>query len=370
MNYDTDLKTLAADSGPDNELKEKTLREMAAARLEARHVRLRRTTIMAAMLSLILGFTAVGYATGLFSSPFAESFGNSEEQEVLIEEMWVPLNISDSAGGITVTAEAMLNDGKCLAILFKIVRDNGEPLLPANTVNLKGIVFGSIGSTDGTYFSVPRKGQQIDYLMYTPGDTEGYFIYEVSQVENAANVYTVYLGELQAWYKESTEPLVEGDPYTSWRFSISICPALESRRFAENTTFRKNGEEFLIEAIRVSPLSVTVDYTVTSDTPAHRGTEYSETLPNGTIGTGIDYHLAAFTDNINLALRLKDGTLIDLTTMTDLNGITNVMGHVEIKTDRKDNCFIVHRGGILPQIIPYEDMDAVIFNGVEYKINE
>ena len=92
------------------------------------------------------------------------------------------------------------------------------------------------------------------------------------------------------------------------------------------------------------------------------------------MGLTIHFHTEAFTDNINLVLRLKDGQEIDLSTVTDLNGITNPMGYVEntytydIQSDNDDEVFIVHRRAVLPEIIPYDQMDCVIFNDVEYKI--
>ena len=50
------------------------------------------------------------------------------------------------------------------------------------------------------------------------------------------------------------------------------------------------------------------------------------------------------------------------------------MGYVEntythdIQSDNDDEVFIVHRRAVLPEIIPYDQMDCVIFNDVEYKI--
>ena len=117
-------------------------------------------------------------------------------------------------------------------------------------------------------------------------------------------------------------------------------------------------------------MSITVDYTVLSDTPSHRAEEVYETNPDGSVSSAINFHEEAFTDNINLVLRLKDGREIDLSTITEHNN-TNLLGWVEVKDPfDEEGTFIVHRGAVLPEIIPYEQMECVIFNDTEYKVTQ
>ena len=378
MNIDNKLKEYSMDTVPGADLKDKTLMRMqAAADAASPKLRFRRPLLVAVVAALILGLAAAGYATGLLSpeteDQFAEALGETDEQRALIEELGMPLDISVTSGGITVTAVAALNDGKALAVLYKIERENGEPLLSADTKDLKGVLFTSRGQSDSDYyFGLRRKGVDIDYMNYTPGETAGYYIHYASAVRNPAEKYQVELGQLQAWYKKRGENLTNRD--TWWEFEFTVPQTVESLTFAEGTVFEKNGEEFRIDFIHVSPLAILVDYTVLSDTPSHRAEELYESGPDGSMGLTIHFHTEAFTDNINLVLRLKDGQEIDLSTVTDLNGITNPMGYVEntythdIQSDNDDEIFIVHRRAVLPEIIPYDQMDCVIFNDVEYKI--
>lgn len=382
MDIENRLEQYAGGVIPGEALKAKTVMRMKAADPAGRKIGLRRLARIALIAALILSLAVIGYATGLLSpeteDQFAEVLGETDEQRALIEELGMPLDISVTAGGITVTAEAALNDGKALAVLYKVERDNGEPLLPADTKDLKGVLFTSKGQTqtDSDFsLGLRRKGVHIDYMNYIPGDTVGYYIDYVSAVRNPAERYEMELGQLQAWYdrkRNGVERLTDHGIW--WEFDFTVPQTTESLIFAEGTVFEKNGEEFRIDFIHVSPLAILVDYTVLSDTPSHRAEHVYETNPNGSVTHAINFHEEAFTDNINLVLRLKDGQEIDLSTVTDLNGITNPMGYVEntythdIQSDNDDEVFIVHRRAVLPEIIPYDQMDCVIFNDVEYKI--
>ena len=377
MDIENRLEQYAGGVVPGEALKAKTVMRMKAADPAGCKISLRRPARITLVAALILSLAVIGYATGLLSpeteDQFAEVLGDTDEQRKMIEELGVPLDISVTAGGITVTAEAALNDGKALAVLYKVERDNGEPLLPADTKDLKGVLFTSKGQTDSDFrLGLQRKGEHIVYMNYTPGDTVGYYVHYASAVCNPAERYEIELGQLQAWFDRRTEKLTDNGVW--WNFDFTVPQTVESLTFAEGTVFEKNGEEFRIDFIHVSPLAVLVDYTVLSDTPSNRAEYIYEPQPDGRVSLTINFREDAFTDNINLALRLKDGQEIDLSTVTDLNGITNPMGYVEntythdIQSDNDDEIFIVHRRAVLPEIIPYDQMDCVIFNDVEYKI--
>ena len=382
MNIDDILNAYTDNIVPGTSLKQKTLARMRDAAETPSHnssSRSRFPKYMRVVLvaALILGLAVIGYATGLLSPEtterFADTFGEKDEQVALIEQMGVPLDISVTSGGITMTAEAMLNDGKVLAVLYKVARENGEPLLPADVEDYKGLVFGSQGSYNQTdYHYAKRLGTEINYLIYTPGETEAYYLHTVEQGNPSSNIYSFSFMNLEAWFTEHGEHLSADPVNDAWRFEFQATPGTESKILVENEIFQKNGEEFRIDFIHVSPLAVRVDYTVLSDTPSNRAEYIYEDRPEGKVLSGMDFHEEAFTDDINLVLRLKDGQEIDMTTITDASGITNIVGYIEnthtLDIEDDEEVFIVHRGAVLPEIIPYDQMDCVIFNDVEYKI--
>ncbi|MBQ6240704.1 MAG: DUF4179 domain-containing protein [Firmicutes bacterium] len=371
MDLEQDLRKLGENNVLSEQLKDKLIDQMEAAGSSYRS-RKHRPMVVGIIVAFILGLAAVGYATGILSpstlDALKEGLGDSEEQEMLIEKLGEPLDISATVDGITVTAEAMLNDGKCLAILFKVSRDDGEPLLPADTEDLTGVIFRSYDADDTSFRNVMRPDNQFPFLMYEPGDKEGYLMHFAVRENETAEYYYPNFGYLSAWYDDShrAEPLTEHNGF--WHFEIPVKTVCEYKEFAQNTVFEEDGEEYRIDVIRVSPLSITVDYTVLSDTPSNRVREADFTAPNGT-AYHVDQYLNTdpFWENINLALRLKDGSLIDLSSF--MNGyFLNPMGYVE--DDWEEDVFIVHREAALPEITALEDMDCVIFNDVEYKIND
>lgn len=373
MDIDVLLKQSAEAIVPSKDLRDRTLlRAVEATSCYPARTSLRKPVLAAVMVAVILGLASIGYASGLFSprtmDEFTEQLGDSETQQSIIEQLGVPLDISVTSYGYTVTAEAMLNDGKVLAVLYRISREDGEPLLPADVVNYKNLIFSSWGAENLNYMPIYQDGDPMNYISYTPGDTEGYYLHTVVKNDPDAETYNFYFLSLQAWYTDAEENLT--DRNASWKFDFTVAPAEEGLTLAENATFQKNGEEFLIRGIHVSPLSITVDYTVLSDTPSHRAEEVYETNSDGSVSSAIIFHEEAFTDNIDLILRLKDGREIDLSTITEHNN-TNLLGWVEVKDPfDEEGTFIVHRGAVLPEIIPYEQMDCVIFNDTEYKVTQ
>lgn len=371
MDLEQDLRKLGENNVLSEQLKDKLIDQMVAAGSSYRS-RKHRPMVVGIIVAFILGLAVIGYATGILSpsalDAFKKSLGESEEQELLIEKLGEPLDISDSVDGITVTAEAMLNDGRCLAILFKVSRDDGTPLLPADTEGLTRIIFAGSGAADVSFRNLRRPDQQFPFLMYKPGDTEGYLLHTVIRQNETAEYYYPELSGLSAWNDDGTRSERLTEHYGHWCFEIPVTSICEYKEFAQDTVFQEDGEEYRIDMIRVSPLSITVDYTVLSDTPSNRVREADFTAPNGT-AYHVDQYLNTdpFWENINLALRLKDGSLIDLSSF--MNGyFLNPMGYVE--DNWEEDVFIVHREAALPEITALEDMDCVIFNDVEYKIND
>jgi hypothetical protein len=93
-----------------------------------------RTALIAACLTAALAVTAG--ATGVLKSAaeaFAPIFGGSAAQTEIIDKIGYPVGASDTAGGVTITADAVLGDQYNAAIVFTITRDDGTALLPAGT---------------------------------------------------------------------------------------------------------------------------------------------------------------------------------------------------------------------------------------------
>ncbi len=90
-------------------------------------VAMKRVKAAAACLVLILGMAVTAEATtGSVSNLFAPLFGMAQTE--LVDDIGVPVGVSASADGYTITAEAVIGDRYNIAVVYTLSRDDGQPL--------------------------------------------------------------------------------------------------------------------------------------------------------------------------------------------------------------------------------------------------
>ena len=297
---------------------------------------------------------------------YAEDFGDELDQKALIEELGIPLGISASEGGITITAESMLYDGKTAIIMLSAKRDNGEPLVSKDAKGFDQMVFGvgPVSETENIMFTVRSHESVIPFKNYTPGDTVGYYFgyYTVNGSEPEKMI--LYMNSLYAWYNDREEILTE-DPFAEWRLMIPLQKNDTRKLVATGVTIETDAEVYLLKNLYISPLAVTAEYEVESTKPSERR-EVLEYFEDGSEAS-VTWHEEDFVQDLTLIVRLKNGEEIDMSIMTDNNGIKNLMGLV--KVDEAEDKFRIRQGGVLPEIIPLEKIDCVIICGKEYPVS-
>ncbi len=387
MKLDERLRTQAEYIRPDEVLVERTIRRMESVSGQTPQKTGRRTAPrLAPVLAALLLFAAVGggaaYASGLLprtAEALGLRFGTREEQTALIGQMAESAAASCVRGGICVSATAELLDRKIVVVQIEVSRENGEPLVPAETEGFDGIFFGASGfSTDGLfYFGRPDRGRP-EFPAYRPGDaTACGYLYLQKTNDDEVGELDLYLNSLTAGYTDRSEDIaaaeteLEKTDGVSWDLNIPIHTSAEGRTLAADAEFRANGHTFRIDGIHISPVAVLAEYTVISTTISENAVFGYYTMENGDRRRQcIDLNEKPFWENIDLALRLKDGRVIDMSawTMDAPDGpIVNQIGYTE--TDDARDLYILHRGDVLPEAIPYEEMDCVILNGAEYLVN-
>ena len=381
MNLDEKMKLLDKDMEPDSRLKTRTLLHMeydAGKEDNTRKYRSRRLAPAAVLLAVVLliGSAVGAYAAGLLpglTEIFSKHFGSEESQKEIIEERAYPVSVSTTNAGFIVSAEAVMVDKDLVTVLLTLKRENGEPIVPAESeLPFNTIVFAGSSMGDFTKLSSAeqREGSFSGLEDFKPGDTEAHFYkYFLIYKEDAPSELTLSLYNLEAWYLKE-EPregkVVElAPPEEGWKLTVPIASG-DSRTLAENVEFTDGRETYCLNGLRVSPMSLMAEYTVVSKTISNHAEWVYEEKDGETKLSGIEFKPDDFWENIRLVLRLKDGTEIDMTTSMK-GGVLNMMGLIDI--DEEGDCYILHMGGGLPRIIPYEDMDCVIFNGTVYPVN-
>lgn len=346
----------------------------------------RRIAILAAAALLSVCLTVSAAASGALSSVgelFAAWFGGEPSQIELIERLGQPIGLSDSSNGITISADAILSDGKNFVVLFTASRDNGEPLIPADTEPGGELHFGCTGGND-IEDRIWFNSRMNHFTNEAPGDLSVQFLCYFEIRSGTPDTLSCYFNELEYWlddgegptqvvrlYERDIEPDDPDDP-NAWCWCFEI-PLPVGGQMAETTPidnepFSANGEDFAVTGLRVSPLAVTVDYEVTSTKPSVHAWNIDWYYSDGTKLSTPTYEDEGrdFYENMTLILRKKDGTEIDMSTCVDSLGYVRSLGTVT--SDWEQDKYFCKYGGVLPEIVPLEEMDCVIFNGLTYPI--
>ena len=297
----------------------------AARKAQARsHRPLLRTALIAACLTAALAVTAG--ATGILKSAgeaFAPIFGGSAAQTEIIDKIGYPIGASDTAGGVTITADAILGDAYNAAIVFTITRDDGTALLPAGTEDAMLLVRG--GGAD----------------LNIPGGTHGgsWFVDE----DPADN--TVQL-DLWMWDEESGEavPFAEG----TWKLRFDVQYEDASVTLGGGETFTQAGMTFTIDAVTVSPVAFKVDYTVDSEV------QWSDS-GSGRQSEADTREMQRYFENVEILLTKTDGSVMDLSStggsISPDNGTT-----------------VCSKNGFFSEIIPMEEIERITVGGVAFPL--
>ncbi|MFI3255215.1 MAG: DUF4179 domain-containing protein [Eubacteriales bacterium] len=294
---------------------------------------------VAACLCILSG---TAYATGILqpvSEIFAPIFGGSVAQTEIIDQIGRPLNASDTDKGVTITAEAIIGDKNNVCVVFKVAQKDGSPLeLPDELVNepawhldfwnagIRIPVFG--GSIGTTYFENSDDGHYRLIQMQT-------YDVDIPQGETVtASFEDLY------YFSENgeKETLVKGN----WDMKFQLNYEDTSVYLDVNESFVRDGVNFTIDSIQVSPIGYLVNYTI--DTVV-------KPVEFGGTSTSSQAEHQLYWAGIELLFTLKDGTVLDC---------SNQSGGMAPKEDY----ILAHKSDIFDEIIPLEDIFSVTVGDV------
>ena len=317
----------------------------AARKAQARsHRPLLRTALIAACLTAALAVTAG--ATGILKSAgeaFAPIFGGSAAQTEIIDKIGYPIGASDTAGGVTITADAILGDAYNPAIVFTITRDDGTALLPAGTEDAMLLVRGG-----GADLNIPGGTHGGSWFVdEDPADNTVQLIQTISaDVPLNDCTATAKFDDLWMWDEESGEavPFAEG----TWKLRFDVQYEDASVTLGGGETFTQAGMTFTIDAVTVSPVAFKVDYTVDSEV------QWSDS-GSGRQSEADTREMQRYFENVEVLLTRTDGSVMDLSStggsISPENGTT-----------------VCSKTGFFPEIIPMEEIECISVGGVAFPL--
>ncbi len=303
-----------------------------------------RTALIAACLAVVLGVTAG--ATGILKSAaeaFAPIFGTSAAQTEIIDKIGYPVGASDTAGGITITADAVMGDRYNAAIIFTITRDDGTALLPEGTQDDMLLVRG--GGADLNILGGTHGGSW--FVDEDPTDNTVQLIQTVSaDVPINDCTATAQFDDLWRWDAESGEavPFAEG----TWKLRFDVRYEDASVTLGGGETFTQDGLTFTIDAITLSPVAVKVDYTVDKEVvwSNHESGRQSDEDAE---------QMARYMENVAVFLNRTDGTVVDL---------SNMGGSIS----PQDGVTVCSKSTVFSEILPLEDLASISVGGVVFPV--
>ena len=361
-------------------------RLMAAAEQPAQPVsvhRVRRFPRVAAVgvaAALVLSIGAG--ATGAFRSAgdvFAGVFGPTADTEI-IDQIGHPIGASDMAGGVTVTADAILFDGYNYLISYTLEKDDGSafdctknPDTGLYDLNWKRsdstIGRGVDGAAGSSYFYDENPSDNaIQYV-----ETMSY-----NDAVQTGGTVKITLGDLCVLNSENGEPttIAKG----TWRLKFQLEAGNSAVELPAGQNIDVNGRNAAVDTIVISPIGYHVVYT--ADGEATFDTLYDENgeeIPQesgrnaavDTVVSPIGYHYTVDGEEIpqesgrepagarstwesyaaKLLVTKTDGTMLDF---SDCGG----------SMDPHDGKTVCTRQGTFDTVIPLEDIASVTIGDV------
>ena len=294
---------------------------------------------VAAAACLTIGAGAAEAATGIVSDIFAPLLGTAHTE--IIDNIGYPVNASDSAGGVTVTADAVIGDNSSVCVIFSMTKDDGTPW--TEVPDSSYLVF-----EDSTFdFNISDAGDGVlgahGGSWFISDDPENRVIRFVEQrtVEDGmpSGHAKETLKNLCIWDEasQSTKTLVKG----KWTLRFDLDFEDTSKQFPSGQAVEFLGEPAVITELMFSPISFSV-------TVEQNRTEYplmdDKKYLDGT---------SEAMDQLDIVLNLKDGREIDL----------GYWAGGSYGADEGKSVFT--KSSMFNEVIPLEDMESVTVCGTE-----
>lgn len=331
------------------ESQKKTLAEAAASAAGKTAKRRRpvfRTALIAAVMAVVL---AVGSsAAGILPEPidvFAPLFGGAVAQTEVIDKIGHPIGASDSDGGITITADAIMGDEYNAVIVYTVSRDDGERFFPeGESLDNRMLMIGGFGGASWARGGAHGGAWFVDE---DPEDDRVQYVETVSSdVSLTKGTARAEFEDLTYWNDETgeTEVLYAG----KWKLRFEVDYEDCSVRLGGGETFSQDGINFTIDEVSVSPIAVRVAYTADDEVV------WSD-APSGRQDPEDARQTQRYLENVEILLTKTDGTVIDLSNSGGSLG-------------PKDGVTVCVKGQILDEIIPLEELESIRVGGVTYEI--
>lgn len=294
---------------------------------------------VAAAACLTIGAGAAEAATGAVSDLFAPLFGTAHTE--IIDRIGYPAGVSDSAGGVTVTADAIIGDTNNVCVIFSLRRDDGSAwdevtdssylLFEDSTLDFHVV------SDNPSGWGAHGSSHFIDEV---PGDDVIQFV-EQRTVDDGTprGQAKETLKNLCVWDDGAQETKVLAKGKWTLRFDLNFEDT--TRRFPAGQAVEFLGVPATVTDITLSPIAFRVEVEqAETDYPLKDSRKYLD-------GT------SEALDSLGVVLKLKDGRELDL----------GYWAGGSVTPGEGKTAFV--KSSIFDEVIPVEEMESITVCGTE-----
>lgn len=304
--------------------------------------RLRYVAAVAAAVVVTLGVGGAAYASGALrtvANVFDDLFGGAPAQTEVIDKIGRPIGASASSNGVTITADAIIGDKDNCVLVFSVSKDDGtafeglEPLesgiLPLGFEAPSSTQIDGMRASGGSsyFYDADPSDNTIQYVEQTSVDT----------LDNAGIIgcaARVELRNLSVRGDGEERTLAEG----VWKLKFAINYEDTSVSLGAGQSFEMNGMQATVDEMSISPIAITVRYTVD-------GVMQWEDQADGQMSDHNSAEVERFAAPVLITKR--DGTVIDIA-----NGASS--------TERLDNGTTACRKGIIfTEVMNLDDIVSI-----------
>lgn len=287
-------------------------------------------------------------ATGVFKSAsdaFAGVFGPTADTEI-IDQIGRPIGASDTAGGVTVTADAILFDGYNYLISYTLEKEDGSAFDCTKNpdTGLYDLYWKRSDSTIGR--GVDGASGSSYFYDENPSDNAIQYVETMSYNDavQTGGTVKITLHDLQEFSNDGTEStLVKG----TWSLKFKLDAGNSAKELPAGQTIEVNGLSASVDKVVISPIGYHVVYTV--DGEATFDTLYDENgeeIPqeSGHEPAGVSSTWESYA--AKLLVTKTDGTVLDF---SDCGG----------SMDPHDGNTVCTRQGTFDTILPLDEVASV-----------
>lgn len=287
-------------------------------------------------------------ATGVFKSAsdaFAGVFGPTADTEI-IDQIGHPIGASDTAGGVTVTADAILFDGYNYLISYTLEKEDGSAFDCTKNpdTGLYDLYWKRSDSTIGR--GVDGASGSSYFYDENPSDNAIQYVETMSYNDavQTGGTVKITLHDLQEFSNDGTEStLVKG----TWSLKFKLDAGNSAKELPAGQTIEVNGLSASVDKVVISPIGYHVVYTVDGEATFDTlHDENGEEIPQESGQEPASVSSTWESYSAKLLVTKTDGTVLDF---SDCGG----------SMDPHDGKTVCTRQGTFDTILPLDEVASV-----------